>query len=314
MSAKMKILIGYDGVHPIENFVQDLKQAGLPKAADALVMTVVDVYLPQSADYSELSLPASTVSYIENIREEAEARAKKGVEHAKKMAAKAAKAVHSGFPGWKVQSLGCMDAPVWGIIKKSDAWKPDLTVVGSHGASAVARFFLGSVSRSVLIHSRGSVRIVRKNKKSGKSPARIVIGIDGSYDSQKAVKAVAGRSWPKGSSVRLVTAFDQNISMLMAFRHLSPAKKDEAQKDTEKNWMRRMTEPFVERLRYARLDVTCTVKAGTPWKVLVSEAEKWKADCIFIGARGLNPVSRLLLGSVSNAVASRAHCSVEVVR
>ena len=45
-----------------------------------------------------------------------------------------------------------------------------------------------------------------------------------------------------------------------------------------------------------------------------AEAEKWGADCIFVGARGLNGLERLLLGSVSTAVASYAHCSVEVVR
>ena len=48
--------------------------------------------------------------------------------------------------------------------------------------------------------------------------------------------------------------------------------------------------------------------------LLLEEAERWGADCIFVGARGLNRLERLLLGSVSTAVAARARCSVEVVR
>ena len=37
-------------------------------------------------------------------------------------------------------------------------------------------------------------------------------------------------------------------------------------------------------------------------------------DDIFLGARGLNHGGHWLLGSVASAVASRAHCSVEIVR
>jgi nucleotide-binding universal stress UspA family protein len=48
--------------------------------------------------------------------------------------------------------------------------------------------------------------------------------------------------------------------------------------------------------------------------VLVEEAEGWGADCVFVGATGLRGAERLLMGSVSAAVAARAHCSVEIVR
>jgi len=49
--------------------------------------------------------------------------------------------------------------------------------------------------------------------------------------------------------------------------------------------------------------------------VLVQVAEEWRADCIFVGATGLTDrFDRFLLGSTAAAVASRAHCSVEVAR
>ncbi len=70
----------------------------------------------------------------------------------------------------------------------------------------------------------------------------------------------------------------------------------------------------MEKLQDAGLEVSDAVKAGTPWKILVQEVDTWKADCIYVGARGLGMMDRFLLGSVSNSVASRAHCSVEVVR
>jgi nucleotide-binding universal stress UspA family protein len=56
------------------------------------------------------------------------------------------------------------------------------------------------------------------------------------------------------------------------------------------------------------------LKKGDPKQILIEEAESWQADSIFVGAKGMRGIERLLLGSVSAAVAARAHCSVEVVR
>lgn len=56
------------------------------------------------------------------------------------------------------------------------------------------------------------------------------------------------------------------------------------------------------------------LRRGDPKRVLVDEAETWSADCIFVGAKGMSRVQRVLLGSVSGAVTARANCSVEVVR
>jgi nucleotide-binding universal stress UspA family protein len=38
------------------------------------------------------------------------------------------------------------------------------------------------------------------------------------------------------------------------------------------------------------------------------------ADLVVVGSRGLNPIQRLLLGSVSSKVVHRAECDVLVVR
>ncbi len=69
-----------------------------------------------------------------------------------------------------------------------------------------------------------------------------------------------------------------------------------------------------EKLRQAGLRPSVFVKEEEPKALLLNEAEGWNADCIFVGARGVGRVERLLTGSVSSAVAVRAHCSVEIVR
>lgn len=54
--------------------------------------------------------------------------------------------------------------------------------------------------------------------------------------------------------------------------------------------------------------------AGPPAPSLLDYAEQHRADLIMIGSRGFGPIRRLLVGSVSRAVATRAPCSVLVVR
>ena len=61
--------------------------------------------------------------------------------------------------------------------------------------------------------------------------------------------------------------------------------------------------------------ISTVIDSGDPKQVLVRLAEEFGADCIFTGATGFsNRIERFILGSVSAAVAARAHCPVEVVR
>jgi nucleotide-binding universal stress UspA family protein len=114
--------------------------------------------------------------------------------------------------------------------------------------------------------------------------------------------------------VRLVTALDISMSTALAFRR-QPAETGTATKDVETSVSIAQTvEPLADLLRSQGLTVASVMKEGDPKHVLLDEAGQWEADCIFVGARGLSRVERFLLGSVSAAVAARAHCSVEVVR
>jgi nucleotide-binding universal stress UspA family protein len=88
----------------------------------------------------------------------------------------------------------------------------------------------------------------------------------------------------------------------------------EADEEQDWVWVRQVFEPVAARLRQAGLTTTVELKRGNPKHVLVEEAKSWGADSIFVGAQGVRGIDRLLLGSVSAAVAARAHCSVEVVR
>ena len=82
----------------------------------------------------------------------------------------------------------------------------------------------------------------------------------------------------------------------------------------ETEQVKKAAEGAAEKLGSAGLKVSIVVGEREPKALLCSEADKLMADCIFVGARGMGRLERFLIGSVSSAVAARAHCSVEVVR
>jgi nucleotide-binding universal stress UspA family protein len=69
-----------------------------------------------------------------------------------------------------------------------------------------------------------------------------------------------------------------------------------------------------DELRSKGLKVTTVVEQGDPQSKIIDAAAKWHADLIVIGSHGRKGLEHFLLGSVSEAVARHAGCSVEIVR
>jgi nucleotide-binding universal stress UspA family protein len=67
-------------------------------------------------------------------------------------------------------------------------------------------------------------------------------------------------------------------------------------------------------LKAVGLVTASTVHAASPIDLLVDQAQKWGADCIFVGAWGYGSFGFRIFGSVPAALPARAACSVEVVR
>jgi nucleotide-binding universal stress UspA family protein len=207
------------------------------------------------------------------------------------------------------------DSPAWALVLKAGEWKSDLVIVGAHGHSVFGgRLILGSVSQRVLYEADCSVRVARERGRGPDAPLRIIIGIDSSPDCNSAVEAVCLRQWPKGTEVRLVAVVDTVMAITPDPSQPTILKWIEI--GDENNWdqVREHFTPLAEKLRSAGLDAAIMIRRGRPADQLVEEAETWNADCVFVGAKGTRGIQRLLLGSVSSAVAARAHCSVEVVR
>jgi nucleotide-binding universal stress UspA family protein len=65
-------------------------------------------------------------------------------------------------------------------------------------------------------------------------------------------------------------------------------------------------------LRERGIEAEMKVAEGNPAEKIVEEARARRCDLIIVGTRGLGPMSRLLLGSVSSRVAETAPCPVTI--
>jgi len=59
---------------------------------------------------------------------------------------------------------------------------------------------------------------------------------------------------------------------------------------------------------------TVVTSSPMPKETILQAADEWGANLIVCGSHGRKGFSRFLLGSVSEAIASHANCSVEIIR
>lgn len=312
----MKILIGYDGSDYGKTILDDLKNAGLPAKTEAIVMTVADVReIPRS-----LFLAETISSQIEHlVSSDSTERFERIVDNHIKMAQADAleivRRIGKQFPGWRVSAEGAAGKPADELIGRADEMKPDLTVVGSHGRGAIGRLLLGSVSQKILHEAHCSVRICRRNEsKKPNSKNRVLIAFDGSDNALAVLAAIASRSWENETEFRIIAVDDPFSRAEAGYINWNIEKDEPFDDEKSREWINKIIKQPKEILKSAGLEVSHKIRWGDAAGMILHEVEDWNADSIFIGARGLGRVKRFLLGSVSSAVAARAHCTVEVVR
>jgi nucleotide-binding universal stress UspA family protein len=305
----MKILVPYDGSTSADAAIDGLRRAGLPRDGEALFVCVAGEGWPHTTAAAAEEVEGFVNSWKAGLRE------------AEKFAERARERFQSYFPGWTVTSEALWGSPGKTILKTADLFVPDLMVVGSHGRSAATRLLLGSVSLGVLHHSKWQVRVEHGHGPQPAGPIRILVATDGSASADAAVKSVSQRAWPGGTQVRVIAIMESmvpppTIPPLEAdtFR-TEPAFRVILEADARQRVrLNGIVEQAKKALEAAGLNVDPKVIEGNPRSAILAEAKAWGAETIFIGARGLGVLDRLLLGSVSTAIVTHAECAVEVVR
>lgn len=145
---------------------------------------------------------------------------------------------------------------------------------------------------------------------------KILLATDGSEFSRLAVEEIAGRAYLPGTEVRILSVYE-TTSSLVNFESMGVIREYKAEIDRNAIKMaKNATEQAAEILqkRNSNLIVSTVVLEGSPKNMILKEAETFGADLIVVGSHGYNTVEGFLLGSVSQAVALHAKCSVEIVR
>jgi nucleotide-binding universal stress UspA family protein len=174
--------------------------------------------------------------------------------------------------------------------------------------------FIGHTSQTILTEAGCSVRIARGRGVISTRGAKILVGFDGSPGAVQVVDSIVSRVWPANTQVRLLAVADSSVLGMIG--RFTPQMKDATiEAKFAMQWAETLAAASLEKLKRAGISSSIEVRLGHPKYEIIKEAESWKADTVFVGPHcAANSFERFLIGSVSVAVASRAPCSVEVVR
>jgi nucleotide-binding universal stress UspA family protein len=251
--------------------------------------------------------------YAEAYRE-ALANRRATLNSALEQARKAAKLLKARFPSWKIRAEISEDSPAHALLAIAESWKADLVIVGSQGWNMLGKMIVGSVADKILNHAHCTVRLGKAAAPDSARPPSLLIAYDGSPFADEAIRQVAARTWPKGTTARILAVSEFQLRMgdiTMALYKSMGVKNGKA---STWPWMERKLAKVVALLEKSGLQAQAMLTIDEPRRAILEQAKKIKADAIFLGTHGHTGLQRFLLGSVSASVAAHAPCTVEIVR
>jgi len=252
-----RVLVGVDGS---EAGLEAARQAARLAEGPLTLVSVVGTLPPAAAG----PIGVGPVLYAEEDRsDEAEAALAEALQEVEDLHA-AAGTVARGVP-WDE------------LLNGAEAAGATLVAVGSHGTGRRAGIVFGSTATAVIHKAKCSVLVARGTQPK-EFPQRIVVGVDGSSESELALEVARYVAARHGASVWPLAAHGGDGI------------------DRE-----RVAELLRDRYEHAPDD---------PVHALVAASAG--SDLLVVGSRGLHGLKAL--GSVSERVAHRARCSVLVVR
>ncbi len=139
---------------------------------------------------------------------------------------------------------------------------------------------------------------------------RVVLATDGSEHANEAAKFLAHLPHSKQLEISVLTIV--NVPYLSSASSASGWRSETIQRETKA--AQETYQQIAEMFEGADATLQHIIGEGYLGETIVEEAAKRDADLVVMGARGRSTISRILLGSTSDYVATHAPCSVLVIR
>ena len=233
--------------------------------------------------------------------------------HGMRIVAGARRVLARRWPGVDVALVN--KPPVMAIVDEARRLHAAVVVLGWRGHSRLRRLLFGSVSRGVVRQAARPVLVVRRRPRDLRS---FVIGLDGSRNSRRAARFLAGLRPPRRARVTLVRVEEPvvvpsaallpaNVRAVVREELVALHRARRARDDRE-------TDKVAESLVKAGWTVRTSIRSGTPLDTLLEVVRATRSGVLVVGARGAGGLRRLLLGSVAEGALNHSPVPVLVVR
>ncbi|MEI2733042.1 MAG: universal stress protein [Dermatophilaceae bacterium] len=202
-------------------------------------------------------------------------------------------AVKAAHPGVKVVQVPVEGQASRKLVKASK--NAALVVVGSHGKHKGPHAAVGTTAFTTAVHAHCPVVVVHPNRKTAhpSGPATVVVGVDGSRRSARALDFAIQAARP-GGTVKAVYAWWFDFA-----EGESIAGGDEVIEARIRHQHNEKVAAFVAEAAAAHPDVTVQALAAEGSPVHVLDAAAKDADLLVVGSRGKGGFGGLLLGSTA---------------
>jgi nucleotide-binding universal stress UspA family protein len=192
------------------------------------------------------------------------------------------------------------------LVRLADERKAALVVVGASGAGSG---LFGSTAEQVVRYAHCPVLVARPSPKDGV----ILAATDFSEEATVALKEGAREAARRGVPLRLVHSLQQPVTPLSLLGPVVISLPDmpEAEVDALKGAAETTLRTLLESMG---VPGACEVLTGPPTTTIPAEARGLAAALVVVATRGRTGLARIALGSVAEAIARNAPCSVLAVR